>query len=117
MNDKNGSYQAGSNIVNVALDAEGGLINRTVSHELYHFVKEWNQEAAGKLQSFVIDTLRGTETFALDKRRQDIARQYIPAFPSAKTQYPNFCSKSEWNIGIYVNSCKTGSQRLQERIW
>lgn len=76
MDDKNGSYQAGSNIINVALDAEGGLINRTVSHELYHFVKEWNQEAAGKLQAFVIDTLNGTETFDLDKRRQDIARQY-----------------------------------------
>ena len=76
---ENGSYQTGSNIINVALDAEGGLLTRTVTHELYHYIKEWNAEAGQRLQDIALDALRKADGYDYDRRLEQIKRQYRDA--------------------------------------
>lgn len=70
--DANGFYQGGTNIINVALDAEEEMLGRTTSHELFHFVKEWNREAGQQIQDFVLDTLRNTKGYDLDARIEQV---------------------------------------------
>ena len=65
---ENGHYDSGSNIIHLGLDADQGALTRTVSHEGYHFLQSYNQEAAEKLQHQVIDILRNTEGYDLDGR-------------------------------------------------
>ena len=70
--DANGFYQGGTNIINVALDAEEEMLGRTTSHELFHFVKEWNREAGQRIQDFVLNTLRETKGYNLDERIEQV---------------------------------------------
>ena len=79
MGQENGNYQTGSNIINVALDAEGGMLTRTVTHELFHFIREWNSEAGVQLQKTAIAALEKAEGYDLQKRREQVAKQYRDA--------------------------------------
>lgn len=72
----NGKFQKGSNVISLALDAEGGLLTRTVSHESYHFIEEWNAEAAQKLQDFVVKTLKTKEGYNFDAEVAAKIEQY-----------------------------------------
>ena len=76
----NGSHPTGSNLVNVALDAEGGMLGRTVSHELFHYITDWSQEAGGKLRKYILDNLRGKQGYDFDARRQQIMDRYKDNF-------------------------------------
>lgn len=58
MGTANGKYTRNTNTVDVALDAEHGALTRVVSHEMYHYLRQFNPTAAGKLQQLVTDTLR-----------------------------------------------------------
>ena len=72
----NGKFQKGSNLISLALDAEGGLITRTASHETFHFIENWNAEAAQKLQNFVVETLKGKEGYNLENEIKARIEQY-----------------------------------------
>lgn len=72
----NGSYQTGTNIINLALDADAGALTRTVSHEGYHFLKNWSQEAAQKIQSTVADALKNTQGYDLDSRVRELMDKF-----------------------------------------
>lgn len=72
----NGAYKKGTNQINLAMDAEGGLLTRTVSHESFHFIESWNKDAAQKLQDFVVKTLLGKEGYNLKKAIQDKIAEY-----------------------------------------
>ncbi|MBR3105873.1 MAG: hypothetical protein IKH30_01665 [Clostridia bacterium] len=74
--DANGSYETGSNVINVALDAEGNMIGRTLSHELLHYVKEWGKESGEKLQTYILNALKKADGYDFDARKADIMRQY-----------------------------------------
>lgn len=58
MGTANGKYTRNTNTVDVALDAEHGALTRVVSHEMYHFLRQFNPTAARKLQQLVTDTLQ-----------------------------------------------------------
>jgi hypothetical protein len=58
MGTANGKYTRNTNTVDVALDAEHGALTRVVSHEMYHYLRQFNPTAAGKLQQLVTDTLQ-----------------------------------------------------------
>lgn len=72
----NASYETGSNIVNLAMDAEEGDLTRVMSHESFHYIESWSPEKAGELKSFVLDALGGTEGYSLDNRIQEMQRRY-----------------------------------------
>ena len=72
----NGKLTKGSNVISLALDAEGGLLTRTASHESYHFIESWNKDAAQKLQDFVVNTLKSKEGYDLQKEIDAKIKQY-----------------------------------------
>lgn len=72
----NANYESGSNIINLGLDADEGALTRVVSHEGFHFIKNWNGEAAQQLQDLVLDSLRATDGYDLDARVQDLQQRY-----------------------------------------
>lgn len=72
----NASYAQGTNIINLALDADKGLLTKAVSHELYHFLKEWNAEGAERLSALVLGTLEGKEGYDLKARIQEKIAEY-----------------------------------------
>ena len=72
----NASYAQGTNIINLALDADNGLLTKAVSHELYHFAKEWNAEGAERLSALVLGTLEGKEGYDLKARIQEKIAEY-----------------------------------------
>ena len=72
----NASYAQGTNIINLALDADKGLLTKAVSHELYHFAKEWNAEGAERLSALVLGTLEGKEGYDLKARIQEKIAEY-----------------------------------------
>lgn len=72
----NASYETGSNIINLGLDADDGALTRVVSHEGFHYIKNWNGEAAQQLQDLVLESLRTTEGYDLDGRVREIQNQY-----------------------------------------
>ncbi|MBR3019570.1 MAG: hypothetical protein IKH57_21240 [Clostridia bacterium] len=74
--DENGNYETGSNVINLALDAEEGMLGRTVSHELFHFVREWSQEAGDKLRTYVLNALKNAQGYDYETRKQQIMDQY-----------------------------------------
>ena len=76
LGDQNGEYVSGSNVVNVALDAEEGMLTRTVSHEFFHFIKEWNANEAARLQKLALDALQNTPGYDLEQRIADTQDQY-----------------------------------------
>lgn len=72
----NASYAQGTNIINLAMDADKGLLTKAVSHELYHFAKEWNAEGAERLSALVLGTLEGKEGYDLKARIQEKIAEY-----------------------------------------
>lgn len=72
----NANYESGSNIINLGLDADEGALTRVVSHEGFHFIKNWNGEAAQQLQDLVLDSLRATDGYDLDARVQEMQQRY-----------------------------------------
>lgn len=62
--------------ITIAMDAEGGLLTRTLSHELNHYIARWNSKGAQELQDFVLDKLRKTEGYNLDERVEEKQKQY-----------------------------------------
>ena len=76
LGEDNGSYQVGTNIINIALDADAGALLRTASHECYHFIKNWNADAAKEIQTVVLDALRNTEGYDLDERVRTLTEKH-----------------------------------------
>lgn len=76
LQNENASYLTGSNIINVGLDADDGALTRAVSHEGFHYIKNWDPEAAQQLQALVMDTLGNTEGYDLDERIRKMREQY-----------------------------------------
>ena len=72
----NGMLEKGTNIINLALDAQEGALTRTVSHEAYHYIAQQSREQAEKLQNFVRERLEGKEGYDLLARIQEKQEQY-----------------------------------------
>lgn len=86
LGEENGNYQAGSNIVNVALDADDNALTRTVSHEGFHYIEQWNKEGAAELKKFVLDQLRGMAGYDLQGRVRAMQEQYKNAVGQELTE-------------------------------
>lgn len=76
---KNGVYYAGTNVISVSLNADAGAITRVVSHEGYHYIKEWNREAADKLGEMVLSALQEKDGYDLDTRIKEKMAAYKKA--------------------------------------
>lgn len=76
LGNKNGEYVAGTNIINLSLDAEEGMLTRATSHELFHLIKQWNQEAGARLQKQVLEALKNAPNFDLENRVAEIQEKY-----------------------------------------
>lgn len=72
----NGMLEKGTNIINLALDAQEGALTRTVSHEAYHYIARQSREQAEKLQNFVRERLEGKEGYDLLARIREKQEQY-----------------------------------------
>lgn len=72
----NGMLEKGTNIINLALDAQEGALTRTVSHEAYHYIAQQSREQAEKLQNFVRERLESKEGYDLLARIQEKQEQY-----------------------------------------
>ena len=72
----NGMLEKGTNIINLALDAQEGALTRTVSHEAYHYIAQQSREQAEKLQNFVRERLEGKEGYDLLARIREKQEQY-----------------------------------------
>lgn len=64
---QNAQYKKGTNQIDLALDAEEGALTRVVSHEMFHFVAENNEENAWDLRTMVQAHLEknGVDTFRI----------------------------------------------------
>lgn len=72
----NGYIKEGTNVINLALDAQDGALTRVASHELYHFVEGFAKEDAKAIREFVLDKLRNTEGYDLEARKEEITELY-----------------------------------------
>lgn len=73
---KNGYYKKGTNIVYVSLSTDEGALTKTVSHELYHYLRSTNAEEAEKISAYVLDRLEKKEGYDLDGRIHDLMARY-----------------------------------------
>lgn len=73
---KNGVYYANTNAIAVSLNADAGAITRVVSHEGYHYIREWNREAADKLGEMVLHALQEKDGYDLDTRIREKMAEY-----------------------------------------
>lgn len=73
---KNGYYKKGTNIVYVSLSTDEGALTKTVSHELYHYLRSANAEEAEKISAYVLDRLAKKEGYDLDGRIHDLMARY-----------------------------------------
>lgn len=72
----NASYQKGSNVIHLSLDAEGNALTRTMSHEIYHYIKEWNEGGAEDIQRLVENALSQKEGYDLEARIKEKQDKY-----------------------------------------
>ena len=72
----NASYVPGTNVVNIARDAQEGALTRAASHEVYHYLEVFSKEDAAKIKAFVLDKLRNTEGYDLDAELQKYRDRY-----------------------------------------
>jgi hypothetical protein len=56
----NGFHDRANGVLHVALNAEGGLLLRTVAHEMAHQLKQTSPQAWGALRDYVVQTLKET---------------------------------------------------------
>ena len=75
-NDANGSYTQGTNIINLALDAEEGAVTKAASHEGYHFIRQFSPEMGEKIGQFVLDRLNQAVGYDLGERVRQVMQQY-----------------------------------------
>lgn len=73
---KNGYYKKGTNIVYVSLSTDEGALTKTVSHELYHYLRSTNAESAEQISAYVLDRLAKKEGYDLDGRIHDLMARY-----------------------------------------
>lgn len=72
----NGQLRRGTNIINLALDAQDGALTRTVSHEVYHFVQQWSQEQGTQLKNFILEKLESLDEYDTLARIQEKQEEY-----------------------------------------
>ena len=77
--DANGAYQKGSNMIRLSLDADYGALTKVVSHEGYHYIRDWNKDAAAKLEKMVLSYLKEADGYELDTRIQEKIAEYAKA--------------------------------------
>lgn len=73
---KNGYYKKGTNIVYVSLSTDEGALTKTVSHELYHYLRSTDAESAEQISAYVLDRLAKKEGYDLDGRIHDLMARY-----------------------------------------
>lgn len=71
----NGGHISGTNTIILGLDIESGLITCTLGHEMFHYLREQNTQAAGDLQSEIISWLK--ENGKYDSVYAQFEKRYI----------------------------------------
>ena len=74
--DENAHYEVGTNVVYVALDAEGGALTRAASHETMHFIQEYAADMAQKIRDYVLERLKKVTGYDLEARIAEVMSQY-----------------------------------------
>ena len=75
----NGAYTQGTNVIRLALDADQGALTKVASHEVYHYIKDWNSDGADRLAKKVFEYLEKADGYNLDQRVQEKIQEYARA--------------------------------------
>lgn len=76
LGDMNARYNGDTHAIDIALDADDGAIVRAASHEVYHYIEQFNQEGAERIAQAVIDYLGRSSEYSVADRLAAIARRY-----------------------------------------
>lgn len=97
LDNANGSYTTGTNIINLSLDADEGALTKTASHELYHFIEQWSKDEAQKIKDLAKGFLQKAEGYDWEARVKEIQERY-------KTQAGQELSSEEAENEIVADS-------------
>ena len=75
----NGAYTQGTNVIRIALDADQGALTTVASHEVYHYIKDWNSDGADRLAKKVFEYLEKADGYNLDQRVKEKIQEYARA--------------------------------------
>lgn len=75
----NGAYQKGSNTIRLSLEADYGAFTKVASHEIYHYIRDWNKDEADKLEKMVMDHLNAADGYSIETRIQEKIAEYAKA--------------------------------------
>lgn len=77
----NGMFDPTSNKIDLALDAEGNLITRTMGHEMMHYIRNNSEEDYKKLMATTKNILQSTPGYDYEARVQEKLKQYNEGKP------------------------------------
>ncbi len=72
----NGVYDPKTGRIIIALDAEENAYLRVAGHELYHYIENWNPEAAAELREYVIGELKKSDSYDYEGRVNELRKLY-----------------------------------------
>ena len=75
---RNAAYRGGRT-VDISLAAEGGATVRAASHEAYHYIREYNSQAADEIGEYVLQRLQQTQGYDLTQRIAEVNNRYMEA--------------------------------------
>ena len=77
----NGMFDPKTNKIDLALDAEGNLITRTMGHEMMHYIRNNSEDDYKELMAFTKSTLQNTPGYDYEARVQEKLAQYNNGLP------------------------------------
>ena len=77
----NGMFDPTTNKIDLALDAEGNLITRTMGHEMMHYIRNNSEDDYKELMAFTKSTLQNTPGYDYEARVQEKLAQYNNGLP------------------------------------
>ena len=122
----NGNYEKGSNVINLALDAEEGLLTRVVSHEGFHYIADQMQDGIKSLTTIISNALESVEGYDLEERIREMQERYKRKGEnlSHDDALEEICAYSVLDVvgsqefidSIYAEQQRTGDTGLVARI-
>jgi hypothetical protein len=72
----NGNYKEGTNKIWIGLNSDYDSILRTAGHEVFHFIEQYNKDAAADLKNYVIEALKADAEFDYESKLKEIKELY-----------------------------------------